>query len=421
RFHRLLEKSKRRCPYNPSIDDGEGSLLILLLSEPSDLTPLGRSVLFCLLTDQVGMASTLSFLVFSFSSSRSFPVPPPREERHRSNDSSESPSVPESSSLGVMTGAEVKVLQALEAGLRFPLHPVIGDCLRWWRVSPGQIAPNSWRYIKTFLGEYFGVEWSAHPISNILPNLSDKEANAVERLKGILSASRAVRNLTEEWLVEALSPASRGMPYMVSISLMRGNPRAGGGGGGGVSSWDCAPDSGSASDVQEIPIEEARGISPHKADRASRGKGPADASVEPPAPRQRPKSVRELCSAQAGVDDRDYHAIRMCNLPEQASDAPLDPDLRPLTHGTPVWQSGEASTTYIRGMVLPRLASDLYTLPSEVLMDGVAKAMVLEGRNPDAVAMAEARAAEAQSIVERLQLELNEANSRRVSAEAELE
>ncbi|RWW52518.1 hypothetical protein BHE74_00041053 [Ensete ventricosum] len=114
RFHRLLEKSKRRCPYNPSIDDGEGSLLILLLSEPSDLTPLGRSVLFCLLTDQVGMASTLSFLVFSFSSSRSFPVPPPREERHRSNDSSESPSVPESSSLGVMTGAEVKVLQALE-------------------------------------------------------------------------------------------------------------------------------------------------------------------------------------------------------------------------------------------------------------------------------------------------------------------
>ncbi|RZS25062.1 hypothetical protein BHM03_00058207 [Ensete ventricosum] len=67
----------------------------------------------------------------------------------------------------------------------------------------------------------------------------------------------------------------------------------------------------------------------------------------------------------------------MCNLPEQAFDAPLDPDLRPLTHGTPVWQSGEASTTYIRGMLLPRLASDLYTLPSEVLMDGAAKAMVL--------------------------------------------
>ncbi|RRT78490.1 hypothetical protein B296_00010805 [Ensete ventricosum] len=119
--------------------------------------------------------------------------------------------------------------------------------------------------------------------------------------------------------------------------------------------------------------------SPHKADRASRGKGPADASVEPPAPRQRPKSVRELCSAQAGVDGRDYHGIRMCNLPEQAYDAPLDPDLRPLTHGTP------------------------------------------EGRNPDVVAAAEARAVEAQSIAERLRLELNEANSRRALAEVELE
>ncbi|RRT32549.1 hypothetical protein B296_00048702 [Ensete ventricosum] len=67
----------------------------------------------------------------------------------------------------------------------------------------------------------------------------------------------------------------------------------------------------------------------------------------------------------------------MCNLPEQASDAPLDPDLRPLTHGTPVWQSRGASATYIRGVLLPRLASDLYTLPSEVLMDGSTKAMVL--------------------------------------------
>ncbi|RRT39000.1 hypothetical protein B296_00045988 [Ensete ventricosum] len=200
----------------------------------------------------------------------------------------------------------------------------------------------------------FGIEWSAHPISNVLLKLSDEEANMVERLKGILSASRAVRNLNEEWLVEAgLSPASRGMH---------------------------------------------RRRSPHKADRASKGKGPADTLVEPPAPRQRPKLMRELCSARADVDGRDYHAIRMCNLLEQAFDAPLDPDLRPLTHGTLVWQRGEASATYIRGVLLPRLASDLYTLPSEVLMDGAAKAMVL-----------------------RLRIELDEANNCRASIEAELE
>ncbi|RRT43270.1 hypothetical protein B296_00030749 [Ensete ventricosum] len=191
-----------------------------------------------------------------------------------------------------------------------------------------------------------------------------------------------------------------------------------------VASVDPAHRSGSASDVQEIPIEEAgkkdRCKSPHKADRATKGKGPADTSDEPPAPRQRPKSVRELCSARAGVDGRDYHAIRMCNLPEQASDVPLDPDLRPPTHGTPVWQNGEASTTYIRGVLLPRLALDLYTLPSEVLMDGAAKAMVLGG-NPDVVAAAEVRAVEAQSLAEHLRVELDEANDRRASVEVDLE
>ncbi|RRT52373.1 hypothetical protein B296_00027477 [Ensete ventricosum] len=114
RFRHLLGKSKRCCPYKPHVDGGEGSLLILLLSEPSDLIPLGRSVPFCLLTDQVGIASTPSFSVSSFSSSLSSPIPPSREERRRSNDSSGNQSVPESSSSGVMTGAEAKVLQASE-------------------------------------------------------------------------------------------------------------------------------------------------------------------------------------------------------------------------------------------------------------------------------------------------------------------
>ncbi|RRT84285.1 hypothetical protein B296_00000155 [Ensete ventricosum] len=186
--------------------------------------------------------------------------------------------------------------------------------------------------------------------------------------------------------------------------------------------------------------------SAHKVDRASKGKGLADTSVEPPAPRQRPKSVRELCSARAGVDSRDYHVIRMCNLPEQAFDAPLDPDLRPLTHGTSVWQSGEASATYIRGVLLPRLASNLYTLPSKAdgrggqghgivhdagrvitSLDGKMSLLrqelqdLKEGGNPDAIAVTEVRAAKAQSVAERLRVELDEANSRRASAEAELE
>ncbi|RRT76474.1 hypothetical protein B296_00006355 [Ensete ventricosum] len=124
--------------------------------------------------------------------------------------------------------------------------------------------------------------------------------------------------------------------------------------------------------------------------------------------------MRQLCSARAGVDGQDYHAIRMCNLPEQTSDAPLDPDLRPLTHGTPIWQSGEASAIYIRGMLLPRLASDLYTLPSKVLMDGAAKAMVL-------VSAFTVSSHVFPPIEYMTQDELDEANGRRASVEADLE
>ncbi|RZR98824.1 hypothetical protein BHM03_00028280 [Ensete ventricosum] len=44
-------------------------------------------------------------------------------------------------------------MDALEVDLRFPLDPLIEECLRWWRISPSQVAPNSWRYLVVFLGE----------------------------------------------------------------------------------------------------------------------------------------------------------------------------------------------------------------------------------------------------------------------------
>ncbi|RRT60565.1 hypothetical protein B296_00031899 [Ensete ventricosum] len=121
----------------------------------------------------------------------------------------------------------------------------------------------------------------------------------------------------------------------------------------------------------------------------------------------------------------------------------------------------EASTKYIRAIHVPRLASDLYTLPSEALMDGAAKAMVLtfilqsqhyqaalfdrvhdagriitlmdnrvdlrkevqrlkEGGVPDAVAMVEARASKAQSLADNIQTELDEASWRHELVEMEL-
>ncbi|RRT60836.1 hypothetical protein B296_00022858 [Ensete ventricosum] len=42
---------------------------------------------------------------------------------------------------------------ALEAGLRLSLHPVIEACLEQWRISHSHMASNSWRYLVAFLCE----------------------------------------------------------------------------------------------------------------------------------------------------------------------------------------------------------------------------------------------------------------------------
>ncbi|RRT32028.1 hypothetical protein B296_00055547, partial [Ensete ventricosum] len=172
-------------------------------------------------------------------------------------------------------------VDALEVGLRFPLHPLLEECLRWWRISPSYVAPNSWRYLVVFLGECreveiiptrdlfmtcfrlcksrgsyylttrvdfqvsgapsnnrgwksrylfvsgpvmgFRLDWSTHPIDNAPPYLSEEEFILVGRLKGILSSSCAIKEMTELWLVKvSLSPASSDQ---IDLSDLRGMPK----------------------------------------------------------------------------------------------------------------------------------------------------------------------------------------------------
>ncbi|XP_065007933.1 uncharacterized protein LOC135638644 [Musa acuminata AAA Group] len=161
-------------------------------------------------------------------------------------------------------------LDALEAGLRLPLQPLIMSCISFWRISSSQVAPNSWRYLVVFLGEChyasitpslnlflscyrlskgpggyflsartgfrvggapsnnkgwkgrffyvscvrdwgFGVRWSARAIDNTVPSLSEAERRDLGRLKEVLPSSQAIQNMTELWLVEAgLSPTPLG-------------------------------------------------------------------------------------------------------------------------------------------------------------------------------------------------------------------
>ncbi|RWW18408.1 hypothetical protein GW17_00017612 [Ensete ventricosum] len=58
--------------------------------------------------------------------------------------------------------------------------------------------------------EVMKLNWSGHSINNVPSYLSEEESILVGRLKEIFSSSRAVREMTELWLVEVgLSPASR--------------------------------------------------------------------------------------------------------------------------------------------------------------------------------------------------------------------
>ncbi|RZR95158.1 hypothetical protein BHM03_00023969 [Ensete ventricosum] len=67
--------------------------------------------------------------------------------------------VPSSNALGDSETADalaaILSTDAIEAGLRFSLHPVIEGYLEQWRISPSQMAPNSWRYLVAFLWECY--------------------------------------------------------------------------------------------------------------------------------------------------------------------------------------------------------------------------------------------------------------------------
>ncbi|RWW80559.1 hypothetical protein BHE74_00011083 [Ensete ventricosum] len=75
--------------------------------------------------------------------------------------------------------------------------------------------------------------------------------------------------------------------------------------------------------------------------------------------------------------EHESHERKVLGRAKQASDVALEVDLAPLTHGTQIWHDERASVRYLQGTQIPRLAVDLYTLLSEVLMDKATKTIVL--------------------------------------------
>ncbi|RRT64928.1 hypothetical protein B296_00005952 [Ensete ventricosum] len=325
------------------------------------------------------------------------------------------------------------LVDALEADLRFSLHPLIEECLRWWRISPSQVAPSSWRYLIVFLSECRGAEiilirdlfmacfrlyksrggyyltarvsfrvsgalsnnkswksrylfvsglvwgfrfdWSAHPIGNAPPYLSEEEFILVDRLKGILSSLCMIKEMTELWLVKAgLSPASRGIKK-VKVLTRRHKSRHD---EGGSHSHSKGKEPVAPSEEPETPVESNE----------------RDASPV----HHRPRSIKDIFKTKVHKDDAWYYALHMFDLGHQD----LNKEIKArwgggLKNSTKVWNESSATEEFERGL----LARELYMLPSEVLLAQAAKEMVLQeldalksGGGPEAVTKAEERASE---------------------------
>ncbi|RWV76947.1 hypothetical protein GW17_00062297, partial [Ensete ventricosum] len=333
-------------------------------------------------------------------------------------------------------------VDALEADLRFPLHPLIEEYLRWWRVSPSQVAPNSWRYLVVFLGECrsariiptrdlfmacfrlcksrggyyliarvgfrvsrapsnnkgwkscylyvsgpiwgFRLDWSAHPIGNTSSYLSEEETVLVGRLKGILSFSRAIKEMAELWLVEAgLSPTSRGTIILLYFSLSncsltyREAPKA------SLKRPVVSPTE-QAEDVvrrhKKVKVLTRRHkYRPDEGESRSRSKGkePATPSEEPEAPagseeggaspaHERPRSMKDLFRTKVHKGDTGYYALLMSDLGHQDPEKEMKARWKGLKNSTKVWNNSSAAEEFERGLLHPQLARELYTLPSEV-------------------------------------------------------
>ncbi|RZR97488.1 hypothetical protein BHM03_00026686 [Ensete ventricosum] len=92
-----------------------------------------------------------------------------------------------------------------------------------FRVSGAPSNNKGWKSRYLFVsGPVWGfrLDWLAHPIGNASSYLFEEETVLVDRLKGILSSSRAIKEMTELWLVEVgLSPTSKGIIILLYFNI----------------------------------------------------------------------------------------------------------------------------------------------------------------------------------------------------------
>ncbi|RZR75564.1 hypothetical protein BHM03_00062141 [Ensete ventricosum] len=248
-------------------------------------------------------------------------------------------------------------VDALEASLRFPLHPLKEECLRWWRISLGQVAPNSWCYLVVFLGECRGA--------GIIPTRDLFMAcfHLCKSRGGYYLTARVgfrvswVPSNNKGWKSRYLfvNPSTRvAVPAReVSISPVREAPKA------------------SSKRLIDAPTEQ----------------------VDDPARRHKKVKVltrRHKCRYGEG-ESRSHSKGKEPAAPSEELETPVESDERgasPVHHSPRSMKDlfktkeFEATEEFERGLLHAQLARELYTLPSKVLLARAAKEMVLVNSRP---------------------------------------
>ncbi|RWW42036.1 hypothetical protein BHE74_00052444, partial [Ensete ventricosum] len=287
------------------------------------------------------------------------------------------------------------------------LHPLIEECLRWWRISPSPVAPNSWGYLIVFLGKCRGA--GIIPTQDLFMacfRLCKSRGGyyLTARVSGAPSDNKG-------WKSRYLFVSDR-----MDLGDLHGMPKMSG---------DKAPSTRAAAPAREVGVSPAReapkasskrliDASTEQVDDPARrhkkvkvltrrhksrhGKGESRShskGKEPTAPSEeietpvesdeggaspvhhRPRSMKDLFKTKVHKDDAGYYTLQMFDLGHQDPDKEMKARWRGLKNLTKVWNDSSDAEEFERGLLHPQLAWELYTLPSEVLLARAAKEMVL--------------------------------------------
>ncbi|RRT51410.1 hypothetical protein B296_00043192 [Ensete ventricosum] len=283
-------------------------------------------------------------------------------------------------------------------------------------VTEGSLAAIRERYsITTEYGLHVQrLDWPTHLIGNVPLYLSEEESVLVNKLKGILSSSCAIKEMIELWLVEAvLSPAS--MDRM-DLGDLHGMSKVSKGKTSSVRAAVPAREV-SVSPVREAPKTFSKKLidTPteqiddltrwhkkvkilsrrHKSHHGEGGSRSHSKGKEPTAPveepetlvesdeedaspvHHRPRSMKDLFKMKVQKDAARYYTLYMSDLAHQDPDKEMQARWGKLKNSTKVWNDPFAAEEFERELLHPQLAWEFYTLPSEVLLARAAKEMML--------------------------------------------